>query len=123
MGFKYDRLPAHFKKAIDDQDARDRDAQQKRNELGALDGSPQGPQGMVNLPGQVLVRIIRHCGTGERDYDDDNFSGGCKELRDAIAAALGRRGDSAQDGLAFEYEQRRSETGEPMTEIQIYKGA
>ena len=122
MGFKYDRLPKHLQKAIDRQDERDRTAQQERDKRSALECPAQGPPGMVNLPGPLTVRIIRHCGVRERDYDDDNMSGGCKELRDAIAAALGRRGDSAQDELAFEYEQRRGKAGEAMTEIEIRKG-
>jgi len=122
MGFKYDTLPDCLKKAIDDQDTRDRERQQERAERGPLVSSSQNPQSMVNLPGPLVIRLIRHYRKGEREYDDDNMSGGCKELRDSIAAALGRGGDSAQDGFAWEYAQRPSETGEPMTEIEIYQG-
>jgi len=126
MGFRYEKLPKHLQKAIDkavdDQDARDREREQKRSKGVALERPSQNPQSMVNIPGPLLVRIIRHYGKGEREYDDDNQSGGCKELRDSIAAAHGRRGDSAQDGFAWEYAQRPSETGEPMTEIEIYEG-
>jgi len=126
MGWKYEKLPEQLQKAIDkaivDQDTRGRTAEQKRNELRPLDSPAQGPVSMVNLPGPLVIRLIRHYRKGEREYDDDNMSGGCKELRDSIAAALGRGGDSAQDGFTWEYAQRPSETGEPMTEIEIYKG-
>ncbi|MGE4340540.1 MAG: hypothetical protein AB7E55_32010 [Pigmentiphaga sp.] len=50
--------------------------------------------------------------------DDDNLSGGCKQLRDAIAAALGRNGDSARDGLWWEY---REEQGPNEVRIDIYQ--
>ena len=41
------------------------------------------------------------------------ITGGCKELRDAIAAAFGRKGDSDGDGFEWEYAQRdgRAEDG------------
>ena len=72
------------------------------------------PPLLDNPPGTLSVRIVR---VGGRPLDDDNLAGGCKELRDAIAAALGRRGDSKADGLHWEY---RQEPGtEPGTRIEI----
>ena len=121
MGWRYDKLPAHLREAIDDQDARDRAAEPERIEPGTLERPAESPPGMVNLSGPLRVRIIRRYAKGERPYDDDNLSGGCKELRDAIAAMLGRRGDSAQDELAFEYEQRPSKSGQAETIIEIYR--
>lgn len=51
-----------------------------------------------------------------RPLDDDNLVGGCKQLRDAIAELLGRKGDAEKDGLVWEY---RQEKGEKMTVITI----
>jgi hypothetical protein len=51
-----------------------------------------------------------------RQLDGDNFVGGCKQLRDAIAELLGRKGDAERDGLEWEY---RQEKGEKMTIITI----
>ena len=53
----------------------------------------------------LCVTIERH---SPRLLDDDNFIGGCKQLRDAIAEVLGRKGDSEADGLKFEYLQVKS---------------
>lgn len=50
--------------------------------------------------------------------DDDNIVAGCKELRDAIAAALGRTGDADRDGLIWEY---RQEQGQPGTRVEFYE--
>ena len=77
---------------------------------------PQGgnPLLLVNPARPLLVRIVR---VGGRRMDDDNLAGGCKELRDAIAAALGRRGDSEADGLEWEYSQEPG--GEPGVTIEI----
>jgi len=68
---------------------------------------------LVDPDRPLLVRIVR---VGGRPLDDDNLAGGCKELRDAIAAALGRRGDSKADGLRWEYQQEPGEVG---TRIEI----
>ena len=63
----------------------------------------------------LCITIERH---SPRLLDDDNFIGGCKQLRDAIAEVLGRKGDSEADGLKFEYLQVRSKIKK--TVIKIY---
>ena len=50
---------------------------------------------------KFVVAIERH----GRRLDGDNFIGGAKQLRDAIADALGLPGDSEEDGVFFEYKQ------------------
>ena len=81
----------------------------------ALGGEGAAAQGLVDIAGPLLVRITRvYAG---RCYDDDNFSGGCKQLRDAIAAALSRKGDSEEDGLRWEYRQIPSAQSEIVIEI------
>ena len=62
---------------------------------------------------RLRVRIVRR---SPRPLDDDNLIGGCKQLRDAIAELLGRKGDAEKDGLEWEY---RQEKGEKMTVITI----
>ena len=62
---------------------------------------------------RLRVAITRR---SPRPLDDDNLIGGCKQLRDAIAELLGRRGDAEKDGLEWEY---RQEKGEKMTVITI----
>ena len=52
---------------------------------------------------RLVVTIERH---GPRELDYDNFVGGCKQLRDAIAEAMGRKGDAERDGLEFRYVQK-----------------
>jgi hypothetical protein len=65
--------------------------------------------------GTLLVRIVR---VGGRMLDSDNLPAGYKALRDAIAAAVGRRGDSEADGFTWEYTQ---EPGERGTRVEIYE--
>lgn len=60
---------------------------------------------LAGFTGRVVVGIERHA---RRELDYDNFIAGCKELRDSIAEALGRCGDSEQDDIAFEYGQVKS---------------
>lgn len=64
------------------------------------------PQSMVHSDRPLLVRITRH---GGRTLDTDNLAGGCKELRDAIASAFGRKGDSEKDGFTWIYAQKNSD--------------
>ena len=71
------------------------------SKLQALELPPQVKKAMELLTGNLLVRITRHANSS--GLDDDNLTGGCKELRDALAEALGRAGDSVKDGLRFEY--------------------
>jgi hypothetical protein len=82
-----------------------------------LGNGGQDPPVLVNLAGPVRVRITR---VGGRTLDGDNLQGGCKQLRDAIAAALGRRGDSDVDGLAWEYCQRPAAPEEAGTLIELF---
>lgn len=82
-----------------------------------LVGEGESREGMVDIPGPLLVRITRvFCGR-DKPYDDDNLSGGCKQLRDAIAFALGRKGDSEEDGFTWEYKQEKGEVPETVIEI------
>lgn len=97
------------------------DAQNHRS--GARDPEPQPAEALVaKVPRKEIlgadaprlrVAITRR---SQRPLDDDNFVGGCKQLRDAIAELLGRKGDAEKDGLEWEY---RQEKGEKMTIITI----
>lgn len=53
---------------------------------------------------RLRVTITRRA---PRELDGDNLVGGCKQLRDAIAELLGRKGDAEKDGLEWEYRQER----------------
>ena len=48
--------------------------------------------------------IVRGCGAVPLDHD--NLVGGCKPLRDAIAALLGRD-DAERHGIEWEYRQEK----------------
>lgn len=72
---------------------------------------------LANMAGPLCIRITRY---GKRRYDGDNMQGGCKGLRDAIAAALGRPGDSAEDGLRWEYRQVCGAAVEVRTEVEFF---
>ena len=74
----------------------------EHNEQDSLVKSRPSKESMVHSDRTLFVRITR---VGGRTLDDDNLSGGCKELRDAIASAFGRHGDSAKDGFTWEYKQ------------------
>jgi hypothetical protein len=97
------------------------DAQNHRS--GARDPQPQPAEALVaKVPRKEIlgadaprlrVAITRRA---QRPLDDDNFAGGAKQLRDAIAELLGRQGDAEKDGLEWEY---RQEKGEKMTVITI----
>lgn len=89
-------------------------SQPEPDEGSALGGQGEDALMLVNPDCPLLVRIVR---VGGRPMDDDNLAAGCKELRDAIAAALGRRGDSQADGLTWEYAQEPGEVG---TRIELY---
>lgn len=93
------------------------DPQPERDEQTPLVGTEFVTPRLVHIAGPVVVRIVRR---GPRRLDDDNLSGGCKELRDAIAVVLGRKGDSERDGLRFEYSQER---GPSETIIEVRHGS
>jgi len=81
-----------------------RSADAKRGRSHALGRTSPTQKSMVDVNRKVLVRIRRPRLCGPQP-DDDNLSGGCKQLRDAIAKALGFPGDSKADGIRFEYVQ------------------
>jgi len=97
-----------------DRDAWSRAAKPERHQRHPLEPAPPHKETLVDVPGPCLVRITR---VGHRRYDHDNLSGGCKELRDAIAAALGKPGDSEEAGMHWEYAQR---TGSPETIVEVF---
>ena len=70
----------------------------------ALVGKVQGADVLDADSPRLRVTITRR---SQRPLDDDNFIGGCKQLRDAIAELLGRKGDAEKDGLEWEYRQER----------------
>jgi hypothetical protein len=107
------KLPAWAQAQINAQLAGNPNPQPQRPELEALVRKAPPQTSLVNIPGKVLVRITR---VSPRRLDDDNLSGGCKELRDAIAAMLGRKDDSENSNLGFFYSQR---IGTPETKIEI----
>ena len=106
-----------FKAANADRLAGNQNSKSKRRQQNALEHEgPDAPR-MVNIDCSVLVRITRLV-PYKKPLDDDNFIGGCKELRDAIAEALGRSGDSETDGMHWEYVQ---EIGPTETRIEIFE--
>jgi hypothetical protein len=74
----------------------------------ALDVQGQSPQLLDDPIGPLTVRIIRQ---GGRPLDTDNLVAGCKELRDAIASAIGRLADDEKAGMFWEYDQAPGPTG------------
>ena len=88
------------------------DAEDSRS--GARHPEPQPAEALVaKMPREEImgadaarlrVTITRR---SPRPLDDDNFVGGAKQLRDAIAEMLGRKGDAERDGLEWEYRQER----------------
>ena len=117
---EWEKFPEHIKKQIrkhlnenKNKNARSADTKPKRSGRETLVVEGKTPTSLVNLTGEVIVRITR---VSPRRLDDDNLSGGCKQLRDAIASLLGRKGDSEKDGLRWIYEQ---EKGKAETIIEI----
>jgi hypothetical protein len=105
--------------SIEDILAGAQDTKQKHNERLALVEERKSPEGMVDVPDKVSVRIIRYIPDKRSIQDDDNTNGGCKELRDAIAALLCREGDSEVDGfVSWDIETR---FGPFAVEIEIYE--
>jgi len=125
--FKLEQLPEHYRKQAEEQLRNEKTAYSqdgiRRNNSSVSECRKQKTLGvqktikscMVDITGTLLIRITRQ---SNRILDDDNFSGGCKELRDAITTIIGRPGDSEKDGLFWEYKQK---IGEPKTVIEVYK--
>jgi len=109
------KLPKHAQDQIKDQLAEHTNTVEERYKQQALVVPAQAPSGMVDITGPVLVRITR---VGRRRLDSDNFSGGAKQLRDAIASVLGRKGDSEADEMYWDYKQKK---GPPETIIEIFQ--
>ena len=105
-GISIDDLPERYQRQVRAQltacPARISVAQLERNEQTALVQESGGAPCMVHSNRPLLVRITRNRG---RTLDTDNLAGGCKQLRDAIASAFGRKGDSAEEGFTWEYVQ------------------
>ena len=70
------------------------------------------------MAGRFRVTIERH---SPRSLDDDNFAGGCKQLRDVIAELLEKKGDSVTDGVEFRYIQVKSAIKKTVIKIQQIK--
>ena len=106
----YDRTGGPLRAAIDAALARSPAAVPQPGGQHALGREGQDPQGLARLAGPLHVRIVRLCPVVGR-LDDDNLVGGAKQLRDAIADWLGRRGDSKRDGLTWEVVEERGPWG------------
>ena len=123
MVMTYGELPEHIRRLNPRADPAHRAAgrrcpEPEPGQQRALDRSAPAPALVDGLPRPCVVRITR---VGTRRYDDDNLVGGCKELRDAVAAALGLPGDAEEDGVRFEY---RQETGRhPTVRIDVESSA
>ena len=110
-GIPINDLPERYQRQVRTQlaacPARGPDTKPKHNTPSALGNQIKAPQSMVHSDRPLLVRITRFGREGV--LDTDNLAGGCKELRDAIADAFGRTGDSAKEGFTWEYEQKNSD--------------
>lgn len=104
--------------AIDAAIARSGYTKSKRNECRTLVGEAPHKKGVVDIPGPLLVRITRTVASDGELYDRENLVGGAKQIQDAIAAFLARRGDSEKNGLWWEYNQ---EIGEPEIKIEVFR--
>jgi len=113
-----DRDPA-LKALVEAALERDRATIKESGGQPSLGRCQESQNGLVNIAGKVTVHITRVYSGRGRPYDDDNLSGGCKQLRDAISAILGLQGDSKEDGIAFAYHQKKGK--ETQTLIEIYR--
>lgn len=118
-----EQLPETYKRQIEQQlgcavadldDARNKNPKQKPDKLAPLEFSAPAAPGLVDIAGPLFVRITRQ---SPRPLDDDNLSGGCKQLRDAVAALLGRGDDSERSGMHWEYAQER---GNDETRVEVW---
>lgn len=89
-------------------------AEPERRKPSALDCKSAIAQALPHSAARYHITIERH---SPRTLDDDNFCGGCKQLRDTIAELLGKSGDSEADGLTFEYKQNKSKIKKTVIKI------
>lgn len=102
---QHGRCPKCGKTAADRADsAARRDPQPEPAEAGALGKLCTAPKGIFPDSAKLRVTIIRGCGGIPLDHD--NLVGGCKPLRDAVAALLGRD-DAERHGIEWEYRQEK----------------
>lgn len=90
----------------------------ERGKSNALVAKASIEEVLPGLAGRFRVTIERH---GPRLLDDDNFAGGSKQLRDAIAELLGKKGDSLEDGVEFCYRQVKSKMKKTVIRVQQIK--
>lgn len=117
MGIPYDKLDARTKALVDDALAREPRPEPERSRQAAPRPAHGPLKDVVDIDGALHVRITRLLPRGGW-LDDDNLSGGAKQLRDALASFLGRKGDSEADGLTWEYRQGE---GDYETIIEVFK--
>ena len=102
------------KKRPDGSATRSSDAKPQRCKQDALGEKSAFAETIQEFTGRLHITIERH---SPRILDDDNFIGGCKQLRDAIAELLCKKGDSTSDGLEFEYLQVKSKVKKTVVKI------
>lgn len=102
------------KKRTDSCATRTLNTKPQRRKQDALGEKSAFAQTIQEFTGRLHITIERH---GPRILDDDNFIGGCKQLRDVIAELLGKKGDSTSDGLEFEYLQVKSKVKKTVVKI------
>jgi len=115
MRLNYTDCSEALKARIDAALAGDTDSQCQHHEQVASSTKRNPFPQLVQLDCSLLVRITRRY--AGREYDDDNLISGCKELRDAIALAFGRKGDSRKDGFEWEYRQEKWPQDETIIEV------
>ena len=114
--YRYADLNPKARALVDAAIARDARAKPQRDRRDAPRETREPVRSVVVIAGPLHVRITRRVPHSGR-LDDDNLSGGAKQLRDAIAAFLGRKGDSEKDGLTWEYRQEKWTGHETMIEV------
>lgn len=102
------------KERPDHRDTGTLNAKPERRKQDALGEKSAFAQTIQEFTGRLHITIERH---SPRILDDDNFIGGCKQFRDAIAELLCKKGDSTSDGLEFEYLQVKSKVKKTVVKI------
>ena len=103
------------RKRVDNRLTGNADTQPEQGKQVALVKKSQIEKEFPGASGRYLVTIERY----GRRLDSDNFIGGAKQLRDAIAEALGKKGDGEKDGLEFRYLQCPAREKDRKTIIRI----